>query len=140
MRSITKSSKPSGPGRNEGTATKRAGGSRKNTGRPLVPIVGCSPEYSRTPKGRPKWCAYWQPPRYGLNDTRRFVQKPILPTRPGKRTLRNGLMCRWLEGSRESDGSATYGKSNTGYAQSANKRSPKSLAGTAITCYGDQKG
>src|SRR6516225_6188109 len=39
MRSIMKSSKPSGPGRNEGIATKRAGGSRRNTGRPLARIV-----------------------------------------------------------------------------------------------------
>src|SRR5437588_9415571 len=140
MRSIMRSSKPSGPGLNGDTATKRAGGSRRNTGRPLVRIAGCLLESSRAKKGRPKWCACWQPPRYGLNDTRRFVQRPILTIRPGKPTLRNGLMCRWLEGSKESDGSATYGKSNTGCAQSVTRKSPQLPDGTAIMSYGDQKG
>ena len=136
---ITKSSKLSGPGRNGDTATKRAGGSKRNTGRPLVPIVGCSLVFSRTTKDRPKWCDFWQPRQFVLNDIRRFAQKLIPTIRLGSRTLRNDLMYRWLEDSKENDGSATSGKSNKGCVQSASRKSPKLPDGTAIMSYGDQK-
>src|ERR1700737_4478252 len=101
---ITKSSKPSGLGRNGGIATKRAGGSRRNTGLPLAPIVGCLPEFSRTTKGRQKWCGFWRPRLFVSNDTRKFVQKLIPTTPPGNRILRNDWMCKWSQDFKERDG------------------------------------
>ena len=139
MRSIMKSSKPSGSGRNEDTATKRAGGSRRNTGRPLARIVGCSQGSLRGRKGRSKWYAYWQPTRFVLSGTRKSVQRPILTILPGNPTSRNGLMCRWSARSKENDGYCTSGKNKGVSAQSVTKRSPKSRDGTAIMFSGDQK-
>ena len=49
-------------------------------------------------------------------------------------------MCRWSARSQENDGYCTSGKNRGDSARSVNKRSPKSQAGTAIMCSGDQKG
>ena len=135
-----KSSKPSGPGRNAGTAIKRAGGSRRNTSLTLARIGGCLLACSRMRKGKPKWCGSLRPRRFVLNDTRRSERKPIPMIQPGNRTLRNDLMCIWLVHCKENDGYSTSGKSKAASAQSANKRSPKSPDGIVIICYGGQKG
>src|SRR6266487_886764 len=137
---ITKFSKPSGPGRNAGIATKRAGGSRRNTSLTLVRSVGCLPAFSRTMKGKPKWCGSLRLRLFVLNDTRRSERKPIPMIQPGNRTLRNDLMCIWRVHCKENDGYSTSGKSKAASAQSANKGSPKSPDGIAIICYGGQKG
>ena len=140
MRSITKSSKPCGFGRNEDTPTKRAGGSRRNTSLTLVRIVGCLPAFSRMMKGKPKWCGSLRLRRFILNDTRRSERKPIPMIQPGNRTLRDDLMCIWPVHCKENDGYSTSGKSKAASAQSANKGSPKSPDGIVIICYGGQKG
>src|SRR5258706_3823398 len=139
MRSIMKSSKPSGPGRNEDTATKRAGGSRRNTGRPLVRTGGCSRESSRGRKGRSKWYACLPPTRFASSGIRKFVQRQILTILSGNPTSRNGLMCRCLRRSKEEDGFNIFGRNNPVFALFANKRSQRSLAGTVTTFFGDQK-
>src|SRR5437588_9428369 len=139
MRSIMKSSKPCGSGRNEDTPTKRAGGSRRNTGRPPVRTGGCLRESSRGKKGRSKWCACSPPTRFASSGTRKFVRRPILTILPGNPTSRNGLMYRWLAGSKENDGYCISGKNRRVSVRSVNKRSPKSQDGTVIMCSGDQK-
>src|SRR5579859_8179459 len=135
-----KSSKLSGLGYNGNIATKRAGGLRRNTSLTLVRIVGCSLECSKTKKGGQEWCGCWQLRRFRLNDTRRFVQKPIPTPPPGNRILRNDLMCRWSHDFKEGDGYSTSGRNKLASAQSAIKRSRKLQGGIAIMSYGDQKG
>ncbi len=132
-----KSSKPCGSGRNEDTATKRAGGSRRNTGRPLARIVGCSQGSLRGRKGRSKWSAYCPPTRFVSSGTRKSVRRPIRTILSGNPTSRNGLMCRWLARSKENDGSCTSGKNRGASARSVTKRSPGSQDGIVILCSGD---
>ena len=48
-------------------------------------------------------------------------------------------MCRWSARSQENDGYGTSGKNRGDSARSVNRRSPKSQAGIAIMCSGDQK-
>ncbi len=140
MLSIMKSSKPSGPGHSGDTATKRAGGSRPNTGRTRAPSGGCLPEFSKMTKGRSKSSDCWLLPRCALSDTRRFVPKPIHMTLAGKRTLRNGLMCRWSGRSKENAGSSISGKNREVSVRSASRRSPRLPDGIAITSSGDRRG
>jgi RNA-directed DNA polymerase len=66
--------------------------------------------------------------------------KPTRMTRHGKATLKNVSTFRWQRPSKGTTGCIPSGKNREDSAQSATKRSPRSLAGTAIIFFGDHEG
>src|SRR5258708_30682624 len=72
-------------------------------------------------------------------DTSKSREKPTHTIQHGKATLRNVSMFAWRQRSKENTGYTISGRNKEDFAQSATKRSRRSLDGIAITFFGDQK-
>src|SRR6266566_1013674 len=74
-----------------------------------------------------------------FNDTPKSKARPTPMTRKGRATMKNVSTFTWQTLSKGKAGSSISGKSRTGSAQCASRKSRRSQAGTAITYHGNQK-